>query len=55
MYRSLDDAIKDIWGQDVTVKEKRSVSGGDVNDSYHLFLSNGDDAFLKINHSTFPT
>ena len=49
MHRSLDDAVRDIWGQNVTIQEKKSVSGGDINDSYHLLLSNGDNAFLKIN------
>ena len=49
MQRSLEDAVKDIWGQKVTIQRKQSVSGGDINDAYRLLLSNGDDAFLKIN------
>ena len=49
MYRSLDEAIRDIWGQDAAIQSRESVSGGDINDSYHLLLSSGDDAFLKVN------
>ena len=51
MYQSLEAAIEDVWGQDVSIKKKQSVSGGDINDAYRLVLSNGEDAFLKLNHN----
>ena len=49
MYQSLEDAVRDIWGKGVTVQSKQSVSGGDINEAYHLLLSNGEGAFLKLN------
>lgn len=49
MYHNLDEAVKDIWGQMISIQSKQSVSGGDINEAYHLSLSNGEEAFLKIN------
>ena len=49
MYQRLEDAVRDIWGEDVAVQSRQSVSGGDINEAYHLLLSNGEDAFLKLN------
>lgn len=49
MYQSLEDAIGDIWGQGVKIHSRQSVSGGDINEAYYLALSNGEDAFLKLN------
>lgn len=49
MYHNLNDVVKDIWGQGVSIQNKQPVSGGDINEAYHLSLSNGEEAFLKIN------
>lgn len=49
MCHNLDEAVKDIWGQGVNIKSEQSVSGGDINEAYRLLLSNGEEAFLKIN------
>ena len=51
MYQSLEEAVRDIWGQEATIQSRRSVSGGDINDAYHLLLSNGNEAFLKLNRN----
>ena len=49
MYQSLEYAIGDVWGQGVTIQSRQSVSGGDINEAYRLTLSNGENAFLKLN------
>ena len=51
MGKDLAEAVEDIWGQGVTIQSKQSVAGGDINESYHLFLSNGEEAFVKINRN----
>ena len=49
MYGDLEETIRNIWGQGVKIKKRQPVSGGDINESYHLLLSNGEEAFLKLN------
>ena len=49
MYGDLEETIRSIWGQGVKIKKRQPVSGGDINESYHLLLSNGEEAFLKLN------
>ena len=49
VYHDLAEAVKDIWGQSVKIKSRQSVFGGDINESYHLLLTNGEEAFVKIN------
>lgn len=49
MYHNLDEAVKYIWGQGVSIQNKQPVSGGDINEAYRLLLSNEEEAFLKIN------
>ncbi len=51
MYEDIEEAVRDIWGRDVSVKKRQSLSGGDINDAYRLVLSNGEDAFLKLNRN----
>lgn len=46
---SLNDAITEVFGEDVTVLSRRPVSGGDINRAYALELSNGEKLFLKAN------
>ena len=48
MYPSINEAIGDIFGHNVTIKHRQSVSGGDINEAYRLSLSNGEEAFLKV-------
>ncbi len=49
MYRNLDEAIHDIFSQNAEIIQRRSISGGDINDAYHLMISGGREAFLKEN------
>ncbi len=49
MSLSLEAAIRDIFGPDVRVSDRTMVSGGDINDSSLLVLSNGERVFLKEN------
>lgn len=51
MYENIEEAVRDIWGQDVSIETKQSISGGDINDAYRLVLSNGKDVFLKLNRN----
>lgn len=46
---SLSKTIQDIYGAGVTVTDKRSVHGGDINESFVLMLSNGQKVFAKQN------
>ena len=48
-YRSLTIGIKDTFGEKVDIVEKSPVSGGDINDSYVLTLSDGNRVFMKSN------
>ncbi len=49
MYRNLDEAVHDIFGQNAEIIQRRSISGGDINEAYHLMISGGREAFLKEN------
>ena len=46
---SLKSALAQICGPDSHIKERRSVSGGDINMSFMLTLSGGERFFLKEN------
>ncbi len=46
---SIKEAVSSVCGSNVTVEKKQTVHGGDANDAYALFLSDGEKLFLKIN------
>lgn len=48
-YSSVEEAVRDIAGEAVTITDRRSVSGGDINRAYALTLSNGQRIFMKNN------
>ena len=48
-YGSLKEALIGIYGEEVSVTDRRAVHGGDANEAYRLFLSNGETLFLKTN------
>ena len=48
-YTSLETAIRDAFGSSRTIKEKRYVSGGDINEAYALTLDDGTVLFMKAN------
>ena len=46
---SLDEAIIALFGENQRIVSKRSVYGGDINESYRLSLSDGTAVFIKCN------
>ncbi len=46
---SLKEAVLLVCGRDIAVEKKQTVHGGDANDAFRLFLSNGQALFLKAN------
>ena len=48
-YSSLTEAICDLYGPERTVRDRRPVSGGDINDAYTLMLDDGSVLFMKSN------
>ena len=48
-FCSLDEVIQKVYGESISVTEKRRVSGGDINEAYLLQLSDGESVFLKEN------
>ena len=47
--RTLGEVIARVYGDSISIAEKRRVSGGDINEAYLLRLSNGESVFLKEN------
>ncbi len=48
-YSSLEDAIKNHFGDNTHIERKTPVSGGDINAAFMLTLSDGNKLFLKEN------
>ncbi|MCR4605180.1 MAG: fructosamine kinase family protein [Eubacterium sp.] len=48
-HSSIEDAVKSFAGFGVSIEEKTYVTGGDINESYMLKLSDGTKCFLKRN------
>ena len=46
---TLDAAIRDSFGESVSIERELRVSGGDINEARCLFLSNGRQVFVKSN------
>lgn len=46
---SLQEAIAGLFGDNVTIVDRQSVFGGDINESYLLSLSDGSKVFMKCN------
>lgn len=49
IYHSLEDAIKDAFGNGAAIIRKNRIHGGDINDAYKISLSTGEDVFIKTN------
>ncbi len=45
----LSSILSDLMEKDITVREKRHVAGGDINETYLLTLSDGSRVFVKEN------
>lgn len=48
-YSSLDEAIRDLYGNERTIAEQRRISGGDINEACALILDDGMTLFMKYN------
>lgn len=48
-FTSLQDALAELFGENVEVMQSRRIAGGDINDAYGLHLSNGTHLFMKSN------
>lgn len=46
-YTSLSEAIQDLFGKDVSLRKRSSVSGGDINMASSLELADGTILFMK--------
>ena len=49
MQQNFDKIIEAPFGSGICVKWSEPVSGGDINEAYHLVLTNGTEVFLKQN------
>lgn len=55
-FHSLEEAIKDRWGEKTEIQRIERLSGGDINEAYGLQLSSNISVFVKMNtrqHKTF--
>ncbi len=48
-YETLENCIKEHFGDSVTMTGRSSVFGGDINEAYRLELSDGNQVFVKMN------
>ena len=49
IYSSLAEAVRDLYGNERVVTDRRSVSGGDINEACALTLDDGTRLFMKYN------
>ena len=49
IYSSLDEAIRDLYGNERSVVQRRRISGGDINEACALTLDDGTNLFMKYN------
>lgn len=48
-YKTLEEALFHIAGEGVSIRRKTAVYGGDINQAWHLILSDGSNLFMKTN------
>lgn len=49
MRNVLNEIVRSFFGQATSVEWSEPVSGGDINEAYHLLLTRGEEVFLKLN------
>ena len=54
IFDSLEEAVREIFGNKTEIVDRRGISGGDINDAYLLVLSDGRKVFLKENRGNDP-
>lgn len=56
MYPSLQEMVRDVFGEGTDIVKTERIHGGDINDAFRVSLSTGDKIFVKmnsINHMEF--
>ena len=48
-YSSLNEAVRDLYGNERSVVQRRRISGGDINEACALTLDDGTNLFMKYN------
>ena len=48
-FESISSAVKKLAGENVRIERKIPVHGGDINDAWKLYLSDGSRLFMKSN------
>lgn len=48
-FTTLNDALEAIFGDEVSLRRRDRIYGGDINDAFCLTLSNGSRVFMKAN------
>ena len=48
MRISLNEIVQKSFGQDTVMEWSEPVSGGDINETYHLLLNSGEEVFVKL-------
>ena len=49
LYHSLEELVKEMFGEGTRIVRMDRVHGGDINDAYRVSLSSGDPVFVKTN------
>ena len=49
IYSSLDEAVRDLYGNKRSVVRRRRITGGDINEACALTLDDGTTLFMKYN------
>ncbi len=49
MYHSLQEAVKDAFGENAEIIKTEPMHGGDINDAYKVSISTGEQIFVKTN------
>ena len=52
IYNSLQEGIKSLYGESITIKDISYVGGGDINEARCIQFSNGEMIFVKFNSIT---
>lgn len=49
IYHSLQEAVKDVFGENAEIVKTERMYGGDINDAYRVSLAAGEKLFVKTN------
>lgn len=49
MYHSLQEAVKDVFGENAEIVKTERMHGGDINEAYRVSLAAGEKLFVKTN------